>query len=271
MSPDTQHTHRLHRPRKRFGQHFLKDPAIVQQLAAAIQPRAGQHIVEIGPGMGVLTEALLPSVGQMDAVELDRDIIPKLEKHCLPLGNLRIHSADALKFDFCTLRTNDEMLRVVGNLPYNISTPLMFHLLQQSHCIQDMHFMLQKEVVDRLAAQPSTKDYGKLSVMVQYRCHVESLFYVPPGAFSPPPKVDSAVVRLIPHTHPPLPVANENDFEKIVSRAFAQRRKTLHNNLKGLLSDDDVKQAGIDPSQRAETLDLASFAKLANRYTEVQT
>lgn len=256
-----------HQPRKRFGQHFLKDPYIVQQLVTAIHPKVGEHLVEIGPGMGVLTEALLPSVGQMDAVELDRDIIPKLEKHCLPLGKLRIHSADALKFDFCSLRDNEEMLRIVGNLPYNISTPLMFHLLEQAACIRDMHFMLQKEVVDRLAARPNSKDYGRLSVMMQYFCQVESLFHVPPDAFSPPPKVDSAVVRLIPYTKPPVEVLNQADFEKIIATAFGHRRKTLHNNLKGLLTDEQIQSAGVEPDKRAETLDLKDFAKLANAFT----
>lgn len=267
MSSDTRQSSKSHQPRKRFGQHFLKDPYIVQQLVVAIRPKVGEHLVEIGPGMGVLTEALLPAVGQMDAVELDRDIIPKLEKHCLTLGKLRIHSADALKFDFCSLRLQNELLRVVGNLPYNISTPLMFHLLEQAPCIKDMHFMLQKEVVDRLAAKPSTKDYGKLTVMIQYHCQVESLFAVPPNAFSPAPKVDSAVVRLIPYSHPPVTVSNKGDFEKIVSTAFGQRRKTLHNNLKEIMSDEQIKHAGVDPSCRAETLDLESFARLAESYT----
>ena len=252
-----------HQPRKRFGQHFLSDRNVVLQLVAAIQPRAGQHIVEIGPGMGVLTEALLPHVDQMDAVELDRDLIPKLQKHCLPLGKLRIHSADALRFYFCGLQLAGEKLRIVGNLPYNISTPLMFHLLEQAQCIEDMHFMLQKEVVDRLAAQPNTSEYGRLSVMMQYRCEVAGLFQVPPNAFSPPPKVDSAVVRLIPHRKPPVEVGDEEQFAALVSQAFAQRRKTLRNNLKGLLDEAQIRACDIDPVQRAETLSLSQFAALA--------
>jgi len=256
-------THASHQPRKRFGQHFLSDRNIVLQMVAAIDPRSGQHLVEIGPGMGVLTEALLPYVAQMDAVELDRDLIPKLQKHCLPLGNLRIHSADALRFDFCSLQLTREKLRVVGNLPYNISTPLMFHLLEQSHCIVDMHFMLQKEVVDRLAAQPASSDYGKLSVMIQFHCEVAALFHVPPNAFSPPPKVDSAVVRLIPYDKPPVEVGDKQQFAALVTQSFAQRRKTLRNNLKGLLDEAQIRACGIDPAQRAETLTLEQFAALA--------
>lgn len=256
-------TNKSHQPRKRFGQHFLSDRNVVLQLVAVIDPKSGQHLVEIGPGMGVLTEALLPHVSQLDAVELDRDLVPKLQKHYLPLGNFRIHSADALRFDFCSLCTGGERLRVVGNLPYNISTPLMFHLLEQANCIEDMHFMLQKEVVDRLAAQPGSRDYGKLSVMMQYNCAVTALFHVPPNAFSPPPKVDSAVVRLIPYSHPPVEVGDVRQFAALVSQAFAQRRKTLRNNLKDLLDESQIRACGIDPSQRAETLNLSQFAALS--------
>jgi len=252
-----------HRPRKRFGQHFLKDFTIVQQIIAAINPQHNEHIVEIGPGLGVLTEKLLPLVGMLDAVELDRDLIPKLQATYLPLGNFTIHSADALRFDFCALAVGEGKLRIVGNLPYNISTPLIFHLIDQLNCIHDMHFMLQKEVVDRLAARPNCSDYGKLSVMIQYHCAVDSLFNVPPDAFSPPPKVDSAIVRLVPHKTPPVDVKDLAVFEKLVSSAFAQRRKTLRNNLKDWLADDQWQAVGIDPQRRAETLSLAEFARLA--------
>ena len=253
-----------HRPRKRFGQHFLKDPNVVAHIVAAINPQREDRIVEIGPGLGALTQALLPYLQHMHAVELDRDILPKLQKKTLPLGNLTIHGADALQFDFCSLAPNQEKLRIVGNLPYNISTPLMFALIGQAHCIQDMHFMLQKEVVDRIASSPNTANYGKLSVMVQYYCQVDKLFNVPPDAFSPPPKVDSAVVRLTPYTHAPVSVKDIEVFEKVVSRAFAQRRKTLRNNLKDLVSDAQFTTAGIDPQRRAETLSLQEFAVLAN-------
>jgi 16S rRNA (adenine1518-N6/adenine1519-N6)-dimethyltransferase len=213
--------------------------------------------------LGVLTEQLLPLVQKLDAVELDRDLVPKLQATYLPLGNFAIHSADALQFDFCALVVNEEPLRIVGNLPYNISTPLIFHLIDRIHCIKDMHFMLQKEVVDRLAARPNTSDYGKLSVMIQYHCAVDSLFNVPPDAFSPPPKVDSSIVRLVPHPSPPVAVNDLAAFEKLVSSAFAQRRKTLRNNLKDRLSDQQWQAVGIDPQRRAETLSLDEFARLA--------
>jgi len=256
-----------HRPRKRFGQHFLKDFNMVQRIVAAIDPQSNEHLVEIGPGLGVLTEKLLPLAAKLDAVELDRDLVPKLQATYLPLGNFTIHSADALRFDFCALAADGEKLRIVGNLPYNISTPLIFHLLEQIHCIQDMHFMLQKEVVDRLAANPNSSDYGKLSVMIQYQCEVHSLFNVPPDAFSPPPKVDSSIVRLVPHQRPPVDVKDLSVFEQLVGRAFAQRRKTLRNNLKDWLNDEQWRATGIDPQRRAETLSLEEFAHLANAVT----
>jgi 16S rRNA (adenine1518-N6/adenine1519-N6)-dimethyltransferase len=252
-----------HRPRKRFGQHFLRDYGTVQHIVTAINPHKDDHVVEIGPGLGVLTEKLLPWVDKLDAVELDRDLVPKLQATYLPLGNFSIHSADALRFDYCALASGKEKLRIVGNLPYNISTPLIFHLIAQIHCIKDMHFMLQKEVVDRLAAQPNCSDYGKLSIMIQYHCQVHSLFNVPPDAFSPPPKVDSSIVRLVPHPRPPVQVNDLATFEKLVSSAFAQRRKTLRNNLKDWLSESQWQTAGIDPQRRAETLSLEEFARLA--------
>ncbi|NOY62622.1 MAG: 16S rRNA (adenine(1518)-N(6)/adenine(1519)-N(6))-dimethyltransferase RsmA, partial [Gammaproteobacteria bacterium] len=189
-----------HRARKRFGQNFLHDGHVIARIVAAVRPRPGQQIVEIGPGQGALTEPLLDAAGELDVVELDRDLIPLLEQRFNAQQTLRIHQADALKFDFSTLRGDcaDAALRVVGNLPYNISTPLLFHLLSFSGLIKDMHFMLQKEVVDRLAAQPGGGDYGRLSVMMQYHCQVERLFVVKPGSFTPVPKVDSAIVRLTP-------------------------------------------------------------------------
>lgn len=255
-----------HKARKRFGQHFLTDDNVVTRIITAINPRPGDHIVEIGPGLGVLTEALLSHVPEMDAVELDRDIIPKLAERCGPLGRLNIHTADALRFDFSTLAGENRLLRIVGNLPYNISTPLMFHLLESRHLIQDMHFMLQKEVVDRLAAQPGNKDYGRLSVMVQYHCKVESLFNVPPDAFKPPPKVDSSIVRLVPYITPEIDVDDIKALETIVTAAFSQRRKTLRNTLRNYLSAEQIERQGIDPVRRAESLSLAEFAKLANAY-----
>ena len=253
-----------HRARKRFGQHFLKDSHVVQNIINAVAPLSTDHLVEIGPGMGVLTQAILPLVDCLDAVELDRDLVAKLRQPPLPLGNFTIHSADALKFDFCALVKSQEKLRIVGNLPYNISTPLIFHLLEQINCISDMHFMLQKEVVDRLAASPGHSSYGKLSVMVQYQCYVEKVFDVGPQAFSPPPKVDSSVVRMIPHKSPPVKIADRSLLEKVVTTAFAQRRKTLRNNLKELITADAMQANGIDPSRRAETLSLEEFAILVS-------
>lgn len=251
-----------HRPRKRFGQHFLRDFSVVQRIVTVVDPTKNDHMVEIGPGLGVLTEKLLPLVNKLDAVELDRDLIPKLQATYLPLGNFTIHSADALRFDFCALAKHGEKLRIIGNLPYNISTPLIFHLIEQIHCVRDMHFMLQKEVVERLAARPNSGDYGKLSIMVQYHCEVNALFNVPPEAFSPPPKVDSAIVRLVPRTTPPVQVHDLAVFKQLVGAAFAQRRKTLRNNLKDYLTTEQWQSAGIDPQRRAETLSLEEFARL---------
>lgn len=249
-----------HRPRKRFGQNFLHDSRVVDRIVRAIDPHPGDRLVEIGPGLGALTAPLLACVAPIDAVELDRDLIARLTDR---FGDrLRLHSADALRFDFCALAAEGR-LRVVGNLPYNISTPLIFHLLDQAACVQDMHFMLQKEVVDRLAAAPGGGDYGRLSVMVQQRCRVERLFTVPPGAFHPPPKVDSAVVRLVPYETPPVTVADPALFAHIVARAFSQRRKTLRNTLRGELDADTIAACGIDPGRRAETLSVAEYGCLA--------
>ena len=257
-----------HRPRKRFGQHFLHDPGVIDRIIRLIQLDAGQTVVEIGPGLGALTLPLLRILGTLDVVEIDRDLPQQLRAACAAAGldpaALHIHQADALLFDFATLRTGDQRLRVVGNLPYNISTPLLFHLLEQAEHIQDMHFMLQKEVVDRLAASAGSANYGRLSVMVQYRCRVNALFQVGPGAFQPPPKVESAIVRLQPLASPAVSVANEQHFARIVGQAFSQRRKTLRNSLRGLLTGDEIAAAGVDPVARPETLPLTGFAALSN-------
>lgn len=257
-----------HRARKRFGQNFLTDTSIVSQIVSAINPSANDHIVEIGPGLGALTQALLPTVKCLDAIELDRDLVDKLKAISLPLGNFSIHSADALKFDICSLQKDEQMMRVVGNLPYNISTPLLFRLFEQLGCIADMHFMLQKEVVNRLISEPGSRSYGKLSVIIQYHCRADKMFDVPPTAFSPQPKIDSSIVRLIPHAEPPVSVGNYENFEKIVAASFAQRRKTLHNNLKSFLSDEQLQSVNIDPSRRGETLSLEEFAALSNLLSE---
>jgi len=251
-----------HRARKRFGQHFLHDRGIIQRILAALDPQSGETIVEIGPGLGALTRPLLERCAPLHVVELDRDLAARLRAE-FPPDRLVVHEADALKFDFCALAAGGK-LRIVGNLPYNISTPLLFHLLDQGECISDMLFMLQKEVVERMAATAGDKDYGRLSVMIQWRLQVEKLFDVRSGAFTPPPKVDSAVVRLTPHTVPPVTIDNAETFARVVRAAFSQRRKTLRNTLKGLLAPEAMQALGIDPMRRAETLSLAEFARLAN-------
>lgn len=258
---------RSHRPRKRFGQHFLHDPGVVGRIVAAIRPVAGDRLVEIGPGLGALTAPLLDAAGELDAVELDRDLLEPLRARCAGSGALRIHHADALEFDFAALRGDGPRLRVAGNLPYNISTPLLFRLLAQAEHLRDLHFMLQREVVERMVANPGEEHYGRLSVMLQRRCRVESLFPVGPGAFRPPPKVWSAVARLVPRETSPVAVRDEQRFAEVVRRAFAQRRKTLRNALRGLLDATQIEAAGVDPGVRPETLDLAAFAALSNAIT----
>ncbi|MCP5125116.1 MAG: 16S rRNA (adenine(1518)-N(6)/adenine(1519)-N(6))-dimethyltransferase RsmA [Gammaproteobacteria bacterium] len=253
-----------HSPRKRFGQHFLHDPDIIARIIAAIHPKPGECLVEIGPGLGALTRPLLQAVGELDVVELDRDLLDPLRSRCAGLGMLRIHQADALKFDFAALRGHSPRLRVAGNLPYNISTPLLFHLLTQAEYLHDLHLMLQQEVVERMAANPGDPAYGRLSVMLQYRCRVECLFTVGQQAFRPPPKVRSAVVRLVPRETLPVVVQDERRFAEIVRQAFSQRRKTLRNSLGGLLDAAHIEAAGVDSSIRPETLDLAAFAALSN-------
>ena len=252
-----------HRPRKRFGQHFLRDSHVVQRIVAAFHPAPGEHVVEIGPGEGVMTRELIGKTARFDIVEIDRDLAARLHE-TLPQGSVTIHNADALNFDLCKLAAPGQKLRLIGNLPYNISTPLLFHVLDHAACVQDMLFMLQKEVVDRLAAGPGGKDYGRLSVMIQWKCKVEKLFNVAPGAFFPPPKVDSSVVRLTPHAQPPVDVHDPERFAEIVKAAFAQRRKVLRNTLKGLVAPETMEQMGIDPGRRAETLSLQEFAALSN-------
>jgi 16S rRNA (adenine1518-N6/adenine1519-N6)-dimethyltransferase len=264
MPRKSQQHDKHHTPRKRFGQNFLHHPGVIQRIVNTIAPQPDEHVVEIGPGKGALTRPLLRTTGSLDVVELDRDLIEPLREMCRGLGELTIYNADALQFDFTGLLRNNRKLRVVGNLPYNISTPLLFHLLEQAGAIHDMHFMLQKEVVERMAAVPGGADYGRLSVMLQYRCRVERLFTVKPGAFTPAPKVDSAVVRLVPHAAPPVKVSDETVFAAIVRQAFSQRRKTLRNTLRGLLTETQLIALGIDPGLRAQTLSLEHYALLSN-------
>ncbi len=251
------------RARKRFGQHFLHDPGVIGRIVAAIDPQPGQHLVEIGPGLGALTAPLLERTGRLEVIEIDRDVVPLLRARCAGLGELVVHQRDALEVDFAALRTEGVRLRVCGNLPYNISTPLLFHLLESGPAIEDMHFMLQKEVVDRMAAPPGGKDYGRLTVMLSAACRVEKLFKVGRGAFNPPPRVESAVVRLIPLAKPPCPLGEPGRFARVVAGAFSTRRKTLRNSLRGLVDEAGFAAAGVDPARRAETLSLAEFAALA--------
>ena len=252
-----------HRARKRFGQNFLRDSGIIDRIIRAIRPQPGQALIEIGPGQGALTTHLVASGADLTLVELDRDLIPILEGQFSNSPNVNLIQADALKTDFSAFYP-DRRLRVVGNLPYNISTPLIFHLLAQHERVQDMHFMLQKEVVDRLAAAPNTKAYGRLSVMTLYYCRVEALFEVPPEAFTPRPKVTSAVVKLTPYEQLPFPAQDATLLQRMVRDAFNQRRKTLRNALKALATPEQIVAAGIDPTARAETLALQDFVTLAN-------
>ncbi|MGV6808717.1 MAG: 16S rRNA (adenine(1518)-N(6)/adenine(1519)-N(6))-dimethyltransferase RsmA [bacterium] len=261
--------------KKRFGQHFLHDPSVIHHLIQAIAPQPHDLMVEIGPGLGALSKPLFDYLQHLHLVEIDRDVIAWWQKQIHVLEKFTLHDYDALKFDFSQLikKTAEDSLkqprtlRVVGNLPYNISTPLLFHLLTQKDDIIDMHFMLQKEVVDRLTADVGSKDYGRLSVMAQYHCQTDYLFFVPPEAFSPPPKVDSAVVRLIPWesaTQPHGVVNDEAVLANIVQTAFSKRRKTLRNALKDQVSVMQMEQAEVDPTLRPEMLSVSDFVRLAN-------
>ncbi len=251
------------RPRKRFGQHFLHDPAVIERIVAAIAPRSGDLLVEIGPGPGVLTGPLLDMTDALEVIEIDRDLAADLRTRYAARPELRIHEGDALAFDYAALaQERGRKMRVVGNLPYNISTPLLFHLLGAGHALIDMHFMLQKEVVDRIVAAPGSKQYGRLGVMLAPRVHATKLLDIGPGAFRPPPKVWSALVRMEMRTDPPQ-WATLPQFGAVVSAAFGQRRKTLRNALSGLLSAAQISAAGVDPGARAETLAAADFGRLA--------
>lgn len=252
-----------HRPRKRFGQNFLESDSVIRRIVGAIAPARDDRIVEIGPGLGALTQPLLERVDRLDVVELDRDLASTLNDRLGQPDGLVVHEADALEFDFAGL-VRPRPLRVVGNLPYNISTPLLFHLLDQADSIRDMHFMLQKEVVDRICAEPGTKAWGRLGVMTQVRAETQRLFTVPPGAFRPAPKVDSAIVRIVPRRLDDEQRAELPTLERVVRAAFAQRRKTLRNTLKGLIDAATMTRLDIDPGRRAETLSIDEFRRLAD-------
>ncbi len=255
--------------RKRFGQHFLHDPAIIRRILDAIAPAAGERLVEVGPGRGALTWGLLERAKALDVIEIDRDLARSLELDPRARDSLRVHVENVLDTDFVRLRGGGAGLRIVGNLPYNISTPLLFRLLAQHEAILDMHFMLQKEVVDRMAAQPGGKEYGRLTVMLAAVAEVESLFDVGPGAFQPRPKVWSAVVRLRPHRTARFEVGKDGVLRTLVTAAFSHRRKTLRNGLKGLLTPQDIESCGIDPQLRPETLAPAQFGRLAAHYSRL--
>ena len=261
-------THLGHTARKRFGQNFLHDDYVIEQIVNAINPRDGENLVEIGPGLGALTDPVCERVNALTVVELDRDLAKRLRHHPFHGEKLNIIEQDALTLDFSSVLAarddQEKRLRVFGNLPYNISTPLMFHLFYFTDSISDMHFMLQKEVVNRLAAGPGSKNYGRLSVMAQYYCQVMPVLTVPPDAFKPPPKVDSAVVRLIPHRTPPVDVTSVNTLERVCAQAFNQRRKTIRNSLKDCISEQALSELGLNPGTRAETLSLQDFASIAN-------
>ena len=253
-----------HIARKRFGQNFLVDQQVIADIVSAVAPKRDDCVVEIGPGLGALTDPLLQRLDHLHVVEIDRDIIARLRPRYSP-AKLTIHQGDALDFDFSSLvEGSGRKLHVVGNLPYNISTPLLFHLAGFAECVYDMHFMLQKEVVERMVAEPGTSDFGRLSVMLQYRFVMDWLLDVPPECFSPAPKVDSAVVRLIPRPPDELSARDEARFAAVVSAAFAQRRKMLRNNLKGFLGDDGFAALGIAPTARAEELSVADYLRIAN-------
>lgn len=252
-----------HIPRKRFGQNFLTDQTVLQDIIRTIDPRPDDTMVEIGPGLGAMTALLLESVNQLHVVELDRDLVARLQKKFDP-ARLIIHAGDALQFDFASIPLDaGDKLRVVGNLPYNISSPLLFHLTQIAPMVLDQHFMLQKEVVERMVAEPGSKTYGRLSVMLQWRYHMELRFVVPPTAFDPPPRVDSAIVRMIPLVKPLA--CDSIKLELVVQKAFSQRRKVLRNCMAGMFSENELADVGVDPQLRPEAVSLEQYVALANR------
>lgn len=252
-----------HKARKRFGQNFLHDEYVIQQIVAAIGPDKTQTLVEIGPGQGAITRLLVESCQSLHVIEIDRDLADYLQTRFSQYAHFHLHNVDALRFNFCDL-AEGKKLRLVGNLPYNISTPLIFHILDDIACIEDMHFMLQKEVVQRMAASPGCKDYGRLSIMTQYFCQVEAVFDVRPESFRPVPKVDSSIVRLIPHVKRPVEVDDFRDFSQLVSQAFTMRRKTLRNALKNILTEEQIKACEVDPSLRPEVISIEAYARLSN-------
>jgi 16S rRNA (adenine1518-N6/adenine1519-N6)-dimethyltransferase len=256
--------HLGHQAKKRFGQNFLHDDAIISDIVDAINPEPGENLVEIGPGLAALTEPVIERAGKLSVIELDRDLAERLRHHPFLAPHLTIFEADALKFDFSQLASADKPLRIFGNLPYNISTPLIFHLLSFKDCVQDMHFMLQKEVVARMAASPSCKAYGRLSIMTQYQCQVIPVMEIAPEAFMPPPKVDSAIVRLIPHKQIVEPVLELSALNQVCLTAFNQRRKTIRNSFKKIIDVAGLESLAIDANLRPENLSIAQYKQIAN-------
>jgi 16S rRNA (adenine1518-N6/adenine1519-N6)-dimethyltransferase len=254
-------------PKKSLGQHFLTDRSYIDKIVMAVNPQPGDRLVEIGPGQGAITFPLLRKHGELTAIEFDRDLITPLMEASEGIGRLTIIHKNVLDVDFGKL-AGDTQIRLVGNLPYNLSSPILFHAIEHAASIHDMVFMLQKEVVDRMAAEPGSKVYGRLSVMLQAYCRVDSLFVVPPGAFRPPPKVDSAVARLVPRDAAAIGIADPRRFEEVVRAAFGQRRKTLRNALGGTCTTEQIEAAGLRPDARAEQIDVDGFVRLANLPTE---
>ena len=252
-----------HRARKRFGQNFLTDQQVVQRIVDTINPARGELILEIGPGQAALSRHLAESAAELHLLEIDRDLAARLQTLFSTGDKAIVHTGDALRTDFSEI-TGGRPFRLVGNLPYNISTPLLFHVLQWNHLIIDMHFMLQREVVKRMAARPGTKAWGRLSVMCQYYCEITPLIDVPPEAFTPSPKVQSSFVKLVPYEQPPVLINDLPTFRRLVTQSFSMRRKTLRNCLKGMLDDRQIESVGIDPGVRSETLGLEQFAALSN-------
>lgn len=258
-----------HRARKRFGQNFLHDTGVIDRIVGAIGPRPGDNLVEIGPGMGALSEPLLQACPGLQMIELDRDLIPGLRTQFFRYPELRIHESDALRFNYRSI-ADPGPLRVVGNLPYNIATPLIFHLLAYPDVIRDMHFMLQREVVERMVASPGNSQWGRLAIMIQYHCRVQSLFRIGPGAFRPAPKVDSAIVRLVPHEQPPHSARDTHTLASVVRTAFNARRKTLRKALLQYFNDHDWERLGMDSTLRPQDLTLADFVTLSNDLVDRQ-
>ena len=263
--------HQGHTARKRFGQNFLNDQSVIDNIVAAIDPRPEDHVVEIGPGLGALTEPVAAKLDSMSVIELDRDLVERLKVHPQLKDKLTIHQGDALQFDFSTLAKPGQRLKVFGNLPYNISTPLMFHLFEQASIIQNMHFMLQKEVVLRLCARPNTKSYGRLSVMAQYYCKMIPVIEVGPHCFVPAPKVDSAVIRLEPYQELPHPALDIVQLQNVVKQAFSMRRKTVRNSLRGTLTIEEMQEVGVNETYRAEQVTLKQYVDIANFITRRST